>query len=58
MGMPTAGLPVPWAYVRRMIAKDWGVPPIEFDRIVEEDPEELRIELAIRKIEAEAASRG
>lgn len=44
---------VPWAYVRRQIARDWCVPPIEFDRIVAEHPEELRIELEIRRCEAE-----
>jgi len=44
---------VPWAYVRRQIAKDWFVSPIEFDRIITENPNELAIELAIRRCEAE-----
>jgi hypothetical protein len=44
------GLKVPWAYIRRELAKAWGIPPWEVD---EADPEEIRIELAIRKIESE-----
>lgn len=53
----TRGLSVPWHYLRRQIAAAWFCSPKAFDQIIEEDPEELRIELAIRRIEAEVERR-
>lgn len=45
-----AGIPVPWAYARRQIAEQWGVPPW----VVDEAPrQEIELELRIREIEAE-----
>jgi hypothetical protein len=56
-GMSTAGFsqhprigPLPWVYVRRDLAKQWGIPPWEVDVAA---LEEIQIELAIRSIEAE-----
>lgn len=45
---------MPWEYIRRQLARDWYVSPKEFDRIILDDPEELRIELAIRRAEVQA----
>jgi hypothetical protein len=45
---------VPWAYIRRMIARDWFVPPWVLDGS-DEPPDmanEVNIELRIRQIEA------
>jgi hypothetical protein len=48
------GLPVPWAYVRREIAREWGVPPWVVDASPQGEVEET---LALRSIEARVASR-
>lgn len=51
MQHPTAGMRVPWVYVRREIARSWGVPPW----VVDEAPhDEVEMELRILKIEREA----
>jgi hypothetical protein len=42
---------LPWVYIRRRIARSWGVPPY----VVDEAPaHEVLTELAILKIEAES----
>lgn len=44
---------VPWAYVRRQLAKDWCVPPW----VIDEAPiGEIEEALAIRRVESEASS--
>ena len=41
---------MPWVYIRREIARQWGVPPW----VVDEHPDEAEVELRIRAIEGEA----
>lgn len=45
---------MPWAYVRREIAREWGVPPWVVDASPRGEVEET---LALRSIEARAAAR-
>jgi hypothetical protein len=55
-GFRTTGLPVPWAYIRRELAKGWFTQPWVLDGS-DEPPdmaEEIRIELRIRALEVEA----
>jgi hypothetical protein len=48
-----AGLKLPWVYIRRIIAKSWGLAPVVVDQIKETHPNEIQIELDILRIEAE-----
>lgn len=45
-----AGLPVPWAYIRRELARAWGVPPWQVD---EAPWHEVALELRLRDLEAQ-----
>ena len=46
----TRGMTVPWLYVRRQLARAWGVPPW----VVDEAPiDEIELELDIARIEFE-----
>jgi hypothetical protein len=51
MAKNKAGLGVPWAYVRRQIARAWGCRPWEVD---EAPLDEVLLELKILEIEAQA----
>lgn len=53
-GFAASGSPLPWAYTRRDLARQWGVPPWEVDAAPND---EVETELAIRRIEAECAPR-
>lgn len=46
-----AGLTVPWAYVRRAVAKSWNMPPWAVD---EAPYDEVLLELEILNLEGEA----
>ena len=46
-----AGMDVPWAYVRRAVARSWGVPPWEVD---DAPYDEVLLEIKILNLEAEA----
>jgi hypothetical protein len=48
MARNKAGLGAPWAYVRRTIARSWGVPPWEVD---EAPLDEVLLELKLMAIE-------
>jgi hypothetical protein len=49
-----AGLPVPWPYVRRLIARNWGCKPFEVD---EAPHGEVELELQLMTIEGRCAPR-
>lgn len=54
MGFQTAGLKVPWIYIRSKVAERWGVPPW----VVDESPiGELETTLTLMQIEGECQPR-
>jgi hypothetical protein len=46
-----AGLTVPWGYIRRMVAKSWGILPREVD---EEPVDEVLTEVKILQMESKS----
>jgi hypothetical protein len=48
------GLTVPWAYIRRQVARSWNVPPWAID---EAPYDEVLLELEILRLESEAEKR-
>jgi hypothetical protein len=49
-----AGLPVPWSWTRRVVARAWGVPPW----MVDEAPmSEVQLEILLHNLEAEHGRR-
>lgn len=50
-----AGLSVPWAYTRRIVARQWNVPPWAVD---EAPLDEVLMEIRMMNLESEANKRG
>lgn len=49
-----AGLSVPWAYTRKILAERWHIPPWEVD---EAGGDEIALEIQLSNIEAECQSK-
>lgn len=46
-------MPLPWLYVRKLIAERWGIPPYAVDQA---PADEVELELRFMEIESEVAA--